>query len=195
MTGQIHTRTSAITVLPLSWRKCTNSSWWRHQMETFSALLAICAGKNPVNSPHKGQWRGVLMFSLICIWINGWVNNGEAGDLRRYHAIMTSPLWTHKSHHNERYWLICREVNNPLVLLPYLAGSSLYKNNTTLSDRFDIHRRLDRTTTETNTEFERITRIWTLYNSIYTLQYLCVGRIIRYCFCSDARILIWYHCS
>ena len=27
-----------------------------------------------------------LMFSLICAWINGWVNNGEAGDLRRHHA-------------------------------------------------------------------------------------------------------------
>ena len=33
--------------------------------------------------PHKGQWRGALMFSLICVWINGWVNNGGAGDLRR----------------------------------------------------------------------------------------------------------------
>ena len=40
----------------------------------------------PVNSPHKGQWRGALMFSLICVWINDWVNNREAGDLRRYRA-------------------------------------------------------------------------------------------------------------
>ena len=40
----------------------------------------------PVNSPHKGQWRGALMFSLICTWINGWVNNREAGDFRRYRA-------------------------------------------------------------------------------------------------------------
>ena len=39
-----------------------------------------------VNSPHKGQWRGALMFSLICVWINGWVSNREAGDLRRYRA-------------------------------------------------------------------------------------------------------------
>ena len=63
-------------------------SWWRHQMETFSALLAICAGiqRFPVNSLHKGQWRGALMFSLICVWINGWENNREAGDLRRYRA-------------------------------------------------------------------------------------------------------------
>ena len=36
-----------------------------------------------VNSPHKGQWHGALMFSLICAWINSWVNNREAGDLRR----------------------------------------------------------------------------------------------------------------
>ena len=25
--------------------------------------------RSPVNSPHKGQWRGALMFSLICAWI------------------------------------------------------------------------------------------------------------------------------
>ena len=63
-----------------------HGTWWRHQMETFSALLAICAGihRSPVNSPHKGQWRGALMFSLICARINNWVNNGEAGDLRRH---------------------------------------------------------------------------------------------------------------
>ena len=31
----------------------------------------------------KGQWCGDLVCSLICTWINGWVNNGEAGYLRR----------------------------------------------------------------------------------------------------------------
>ena len=55
-------------------------------METFSALLALCAGNSPVpvNSAHKGQWRGALMFTLICPRINDWVNNREAGDLRRH---------------------------------------------------------------------------------------------------------------
>ena len=35
---------------------------------------------------HKGQWRGALMFTLIWAPINGWVNNCEAGDLRRNRA-------------------------------------------------------------------------------------------------------------
>ena len=30
-------------------------------------------GLVPVNSQHKGQWRGGLMFSLICAWANSWV--------------------------------------------------------------------------------------------------------------------------
>ena len=42
--------------------------------------------RSPVMSPHKDQWRGVLIFSLICAWINNWVNNREAGDLRRHRA-------------------------------------------------------------------------------------------------------------
>ena len=42
--------------------------------------------RSPVNSPHKGQWRRALMVSLICVWTNGWVNNRDAGDLRRHRA-------------------------------------------------------------------------------------------------------------
>ena len=42
--------------------------------------------RSPVNSPHKGQWRGALMFSLIYAWINGWINNGETGDWRHRRA-------------------------------------------------------------------------------------------------------------
>ena len=42
--------------------------------------------RSPVNSPHKCQWRGALKLSLICVWMNGWVNIREAGDLRRHRA-------------------------------------------------------------------------------------------------------------
>ena len=30
--------------------------------------------RSPVNSPHKGQWRGALMFSLICAWKKRLIN-------------------------------------------------------------------------------------------------------------------------
>ena len=64
-------------------------------METFSALLAICAGNSPAPGelPHKGQWCGALMLSLICVWIHGWVNNREAGDFRR----TSCSLWRHRN--------------------------------------------------------------------------------------------------
>ena len=39
-----------------------------------------------VDSPHKGQWRGALIFYLICTWTNSWVNNRDTGDLRRHRA-------------------------------------------------------------------------------------------------------------
>ena len=60
----------------------------RHQTETFSALLALCVGNSPPPGefPPKGQWHGALMFSLNCVWINSWINNREAGDLRRHRA-------------------------------------------------------------------------------------------------------------
>ena len=94
-------------------------TWWRHQMETFSALLAICAGNSPVpgefpsqrpvgpvNSNDKGQWRGALMFSLICAWINGWVNNRKAGDWRHtrahYDVIVMQALADDNFHYDDR---------------------------------------------------------------------------------------------
>ena len=46
---------------------------------------------------HKGQWRGALMFSLICVWIHDWVNNGEAGDLRRHRGHYDVTVMHHDS--------------------------------------------------------------------------------------------------
>ena len=66
----------------------TYISWWRQQMETFPRYRPFVRGihQSPVNSLHKGQWRGVLMFSLIYRWTNGWVNNRDADDLWRHRA-------------------------------------------------------------------------------------------------------------
>ena len=44
---------------------------WKHFPRYWPFVQGI--HRSSVNSPHKGQWRGALMFSLICIWINGWV--------------------------------------------------------------------------------------------------------------------------
>ena len=43
---------------------------WRHQKEIFPRYRPFVRGihRAPVNSPHKGPWRGALMFSLICAW-------------------------------------------------------------------------------------------------------------------------------
>ena len=82
-TGQLHLKT-----------------WWRHQMETFPRYRPFVRGihQSPVNSPHKGKWRGTLMFSLICAWPNNWVNNHNAGGLRRHRAhydvtVMTNVVY------------------------------------------------------------------------------------------------------
>ena len=86
--------------------------------------------RSPVNSPHKGQWRGALMFSLTCAWIHGWVNNTEAGDLIRLRAhydvtVMKMFKWIAKAEpkypHNEfssveyiarcRYHFCCLKIS------------------------------------------------------------------------------------
>ena len=55
-------------------------------MEIFSALLAICTGNSPVTGEFPAQRPVTQSFDVIFAWINSWVNNREAGDLRRHPA-------------------------------------------------------------------------------------------------------------
>ena len=90
-------------------------SRWHHQMETFSALLAL----SPVGEfPHEGQWRGALRFSLICVWTNGWVNNRDVGDLKRHRPHYDVTIMSHGT-----FQSTCTkcEVNPPV------NGGSTYK--------------------------------------------------------------------
>ena len=57
---------------------------WKHFLGNWPLVRGI--HWSPVNFHHKGQWCVALMFSLICAWINGWVNNREAGDLEHHRA-------------------------------------------------------------------------------------------------------------
>ena len=79
-------------------------SWWRHQMETFSVLLDICAGKSPITGKFPAQRPVTRSFriSLTCAWTYGCVNNRDAGDLRRHrvHYDVTVMPWGAASDHN-----------------------------------------------------------------------------------------------
>ena len=57
---------------------------WKHFLHYWPFVWGI--HQSPVNSPYKGQWCRALVFSLIHAWTNGWVNNGDAGDLRHRDA-------------------------------------------------------------------------------------------------------------
>ena len=73
---------------------------WKHFPRYWPFVRGI--HRSPMNSPHKVQGRGAVMFSLICISINGWINNHEAGDLRRYRAHYDVIAM----HHLNQCWLV-----------------------------------------------------------------------------------------
>ena len=80
-----HWRNLLSAILPLF---CPGEIFQHVREKNLVSWKSICAGihRSPVDSPHKGQWRGASMFSLISAWINSWVNNCEAGDLTRHRA-------------------------------------------------------------------------------------------------------------
>ena len=79
-------------------------AWWRHQMETFSALLALYAGISPVTGelPSQSQWRGALMFSFICAWTNGWPKKSRC----RLFETPSRPLWRHCNGWCALFWCL-----------------------------------------------------------------------------------------
>ena len=87
---------------------------WKHFPSYWPFVWGI--HRSPVNSPHKGQWHGALMFSLICAWISACINNREAGDLRCHRAhydvnvmiamniALNLKHFSHRSRENIRCW-------------------------------------------------------------------------------------------
>ena len=68
--------------------QCILQSIWHDDVIKWNHYWPFVRGiqRWPVSSPHKGQWCGALMFSLICVWTNRWANTRDAGDLWRAHA-------------------------------------------------------------------------------------------------------------
>ena len=65
-------------------------SKWKHFPRYWPFVRGI--HRSPVNPPHKGQWRGALMFSLIYVWINDWVKQ-----LWGWFETLSRPLWRHRN--------------------------------------------------------------------------------------------------
>ena len=77
------------------------ATWWLHQMETFSMLLVLCAGNSPFTSEFPAQRPVMRSFDIFFdLRINGWVNNCEAGDLRRNRAHYDITVMSY--HHSDK---------------------------------------------------------------------------------------------
>ena len=77
--------------IPREIRKYRSKSWWRHQLETFSAILAFYVGNSPVNGEFPAQRPATRSFDVFfdqglnkCL-----TNNREAGDFRRHRTHYT----------------------------------------------------------------------------------------------------------
>ena len=89
---------------PIKSRKCnhhntnyskTLSTWWRHQMKTFSALLAICAGNSPVTGEFPGQRPVTRSFDVFFdLHMNKWLNKPSR---RWWFETPSCPLWRHSN--------------------------------------------------------------------------------------------------
>ena len=76
--------TKSVLVLTMLFCRTHDVIKWKYFLCYWPFLRGI--DQSPMNSPHKGQWRGASVFSFICAWINGWVNNHDAGASRRHRA-------------------------------------------------------------------------------------------------------------
>ena len=102
--GKYRTRRHFITLVELPrwafvvWyfrgcKKYSSFTWWCHQMETFSVILALCVGNSPVASEFPSQRPVTRSFDVFFdLRLNKWwVNNRDARDLRCHRG----PLWCH----------------------------------------------------------------------------------------------------
>ena len=111
-------------------------------METFSALLAICAGNSPGTGEFPAQrpvtWSFDVILFFICVSINGWVNNHEAGDLRHccahYNIIVMHcrAVKNAASHYSEIRW-------TPLCPTTWLTQLFIQQLFSTLKETLKLH--------------------------------------------------------
>ena len=86
------------------------TSWWRHQMETFSALLAFCAGKSPVTGEFPTQRPVMRTFDVsFDLCLNKWLWKQSWG---WWFETPLCSLW----HHRNGYIILTRNLRNRLTV-------------------------------------------------------------------------------
>ena len=113
------------------------STWWRHQMETFSALLALCAGNSPVTGEFPAQRPMTRNFDVFFdLRLNKRLNNREAGDLRRHHThydVIVMEPWNifslfHQRNLLGRWKLVSITKKHWLYRWPLTSGQTRHSN-------------------------------------------------------------------
>ena len=114
----LYIKTTSYSIFPLL---CQHDDVikWKHFPRYWPFVRRI--HRWPETSPYKGEWRGALMFLWSSPWINGWLNNRKAGDLRRYRAhydviVMAGKRCPH-------YWPPVMGLHNLLLDNPQMGKS------------------------------------------------------------------------
>ena len=128
-----------------NWRTMTPNIWWRHQMETFSALLVICAGNSPVTGEFPTQRQVTRSFDVsfdLCLNI-GWVNSRETGGCRRHQVhydaiVMSNEIVVSLSSSSK-----LQRGNIQQSLRFVLVNNALFSNTCPLSHSVELNSRED----------------------------------------------------
>ena len=153
----------------LSWNR--DSPWWRHQMETFPRYWPSVRGihRPRVNSPHKGQWLGTLMF-LFDLRLNKrfskqwWV---------LWFETLSCPLWHH-----------CSDYRNDTTLrpcifilgMPALVRRRLHIEKILILFRWSLHGDLECVLTDTMAEFHVYVSAWCHFGRLLIQFWFCPGK-------------------
>ena len=105
--------------------KNRQKTWWRHQMETFSALLAICAGNSPVPGEFPAQRPVTRSFDVFFdLRLNKRLSKQSWG---WWFETLSRPLWRHRN--DVKAYITNSQLKN---LKPSLSVSAFWKFKTGL---------------------------------------------------------------
>ena len=94
-----HCLTQCWLIVGFLWHTREGNIWWRHQMETFAALLALCVGNSPNTGEFPSQKLVMQSFGVVfdlrlnkCLSKQSW---------RRWFETQSRSLWRHRNIHSE----------------------------------------------------------------------------------------------